>query len=252
METNDILKSLSNLEQNLKNIDSARQQVLNTVNAYDGAREQLQHLVREMTSVREELSGVFQAINENQVALNREFSEKTDEILARVNGKLSELDGTATAILTSFEGTCKKSGTSLTQVTQDSLSQVNSVIQASIESQMERLAKLTADFHSTSDDLNKIPSNVHQQMEVVQRSIAGVESDLGELKKQVEALEKSVTQEIKQGVESHHNGIMAVLQKMQDGLTEIRAQQQGMDKKLVIGLVGLAISVILNIILLIR
>ena len=117
METNDILKSLSNLEQNLKNIDSARQQVLNTVNAYDGAREQLQHLVREMTSVREELSGVFQAINENQVALNREFSEKTDEILARVNGKLSELDGAATAILTSFEGTCKRSGTSLTQVT---------------------------------------------------------------------------------------------------------------------------------------
>ena len=46
METNDILKSLSNLEQNLKNIDSARQQVLNTVNAYDGAREQLQHLDR--------------------------------------------------------------------------------------------------------------------------------------------------------------------------------------------------------------
>jgi hypothetical protein len=36
MDTKDILKSLTALEQNLKNIDSARQQVLNTVNAYEG------------------------------------------------------------------------------------------------------------------------------------------------------------------------------------------------------------------------
>ena len=41
MDSQEILKSLSNLEQKLQSIESARQQVERTVNAYEGAKAQL-------------------------------------------------------------------------------------------------------------------------------------------------------------------------------------------------------------------
>lgn len=44
MDAQDILKTLNNLEQSLQNVESARQQVANTVNAYEGAKAQLHAL----------------------------------------------------------------------------------------------------------------------------------------------------------------------------------------------------------------
>ena len=44
MEAQDILKMLTNLEQSLQNVESARQQVTNTVNAYEGTKAQLHAL----------------------------------------------------------------------------------------------------------------------------------------------------------------------------------------------------------------
>lgn len=54
METQDILNMLNNLEQSLQNVESARQQVTNTVNAYEGAKSQLHALTVEFNEVSSE------------------------------------------------------------------------------------------------------------------------------------------------------------------------------------------------------
>ena len=55
MDAQDILKTLHRLEQNLQNVESARQQVANTVNAYEGAKSQLHALTVEFSLISSEL-----------------------------------------------------------------------------------------------------------------------------------------------------------------------------------------------------
>ena len=62
MDSQEILKSLSTLEQKLQSIESARQQVERTVNAYEGAKAQLSVLTQDFTDIYQELKniGLFQ------------------------------------------------------------------------------------------------------------------------------------------------------------------------------------------------
>lgn len=82
MDAQDILKTLNNLEQSLQNVESARQQVANTVNAYEGAKAQLHTLVVEFTVVSNELKNIYTAINENVSSIDNTSKIRLKQFLA--------------------------------------------------------------------------------------------------------------------------------------------------------------------------
>jgi len=85
MEAQDILKMLTNLEQSLQNVESARQQVTNTVNAYEGTKAQLHALTVEFKEVSSELNKVYNAIKENVDSIDETLKIKIDSVFKSIH-----------------------------------------------------------------------------------------------------------------------------------------------------------------------
>ena len=95
MEAQDILKMLTNLEQSLQNVESARQQVTNTVNAYEGTKAQLHALTVEFKEVSSELNKVYNAIKENVDSIDETLKIKIDSVFKSISKKVDTLDAVA-------------------------------------------------------------------------------------------------------------------------------------------------------------
>lgn len=108
MDSQDILKALNRLEQNLQNVESARQQVINTVNAYEGAKTQLSALTAEFTQLSTELKNVYSAINENIGAVDDTLKTKFDNIFDDFSAKVKTFEDAACKLQSSFESSCRK------------------------------------------------------------------------------------------------------------------------------------------------
>lgn len=106
MDSQDILKSLSSLEQKLKSIDSARQQVERTVNAYDGAKAQLSVLTDGFKDIYQELNTVLSEIQNSKDNVSTEVSGKADAVFKALQLRTKSLEEDAKAIKEDFENAC--------------------------------------------------------------------------------------------------------------------------------------------------
>lgn len=132
MDAQDILKSLSNLEESLKNIDSARLQVQNTVNAYENARAQLNKLTQEFTSISTDLNKIVTTIKDNQSTLSSTLSDKIDNVFTNFNEKVILLESTTTTIQSTFESSCIESSKSFKDSVDSSVTKINNEVDTAI------------------------------------------------------------------------------------------------------------------------
>lgn len=133
MDVQDILKSLSNLEQNLQNVESARKQVQETVNAYDVTREQLSKLATEVKVITTELSSIFSLIKENQTELANEILSNVHCVFSRITEKVDELEGSAQSIKDEFAKTCEFSAKSIDEAINTSLKTMNESVDQTVK-----------------------------------------------------------------------------------------------------------------------
>lgn len=125
MDAQDILKTLHRLEQNLQNVESARQQVANTVNAYEGAKSQLHALTVEFSLISSELKNVYSAIKENADTIDNTLRKKIETVFNDVNAKAKALEDAAFKIQSSFEESCRKSAQTLLGSIDENMQKIN-------------------------------------------------------------------------------------------------------------------------------
>ena len=113
MDAQDILKTLNNLEKSLQNVESARQQVINTVDAYEGAKSQLHALAEEFSTVSAELKNVYTAINKNASSLDMTLQKKFEEVFKSITSRTQELQNSVTNIQSAFKVACEQSTESI-------------------------------------------------------------------------------------------------------------------------------------------
>ena len=106
MDAQSILKSLSNLEQKLKTIESARQQVEKTVNAYEGAKAQLTVLTNDFKDIYQELNNVLSEIQNSKNNVSTEVSEKADAVFKVLHTRSVSLEQDANTIKQDFVSAC--------------------------------------------------------------------------------------------------------------------------------------------------
>lgn len=106
MDAQGILKSLSNLEQKLQSIESARQQVERTVNAYEGAKAQLSVLTKDFTDIYQELNNVLVEIQNNKNNISTEVSDKADGVFKALQARTASLEQATNGIKQDFENAC--------------------------------------------------------------------------------------------------------------------------------------------------
>ena len=115
MDSQEILKSLSNLEKTLQGIESARQQVERTVNAYEGAKAQLSTLTQDFTSIYQELNNVLTAIQNSKNLVSGEVSDKADEVFKELQTRASSLEQVTKTIKDDFVSSCNATSDSFSK-----------------------------------------------------------------------------------------------------------------------------------------
>lgn len=229
MDTKDILKSLTALEQNLKNIDSARQQVLNTVNAYEGTRAQLAKLAPELQSISEQLTNVFNLIKDNQTSLKTEVSKNVKTIFANIKSEIDGLDNATQAIQSSFKTSCddtsrkltetiNKSRTLLDEGTEKAIKRINDKAKAEIENLTNLLSTFKTTTKNIQDNFQTSTTSVHNdqkaaQTEIVSNFKQAIEKSLETFTKSINEL-NTITTDLSNHKKDIVNDINAELQKV--------------------------------------
>lgn len=260
MDTQDILKSLANLEQNLQGIESAKQQVEKTVAAYDSTRLQLSKLSQDFSGISSELRTIVTIIRDNQQELNASITEKIEQAFANIDDEASRLNEIATKISKSFDSSCEKTvKTVRTKIdetisvfnedVQQNLSEITSAISGfkslitSIEGEFKSNSSLAItnlqksldtavngfvnridgcikDFSIVEDELRSI---VNQQKKLNEDIYSKIKSDADVIKTSIVKLDKHI-KEYQDSIESHHKELTSMLLSIQQG-TDPSAQK---------------------------
>lgn len=95
-----INKTLSELETNLRNIESARKQVENTVNSYDGLKTETANYVKSLSTIKDNLNALITAIGEdyenNTKSFRRDCKAITDScnsLISKINDAVEDING---------------------------------------------------------------------------------------------------------------------------------------------------------------
>lgn len=160
MDAQDILKTLNNLEQSLQNVESARQQVANTVNAYEGAKAQLHALVVEFTVVSNELKNIYTAINENVSSIDNTLQNKIETVFSDVTSKTQDLEDAVRNIQTAFLATCNQSAQSIESAVDNSLLKLNNEVDTTIVTFSK---KATLEIESIATELSAFKSSARSE-----------------------------------------------------------------------------------------
>lgn len=87
-----INKTLSELEANLRNVESARKQVESTVNAYDGLKTVTENYVKSLSSISDNLNAIINAIGKDYNNNVESFRKDSKTIADSCNTLISKID----------------------------------------------------------------------------------------------------------------------------------------------------------------
>lgn len=93
-----INKTLSELEVNLRNIESARKQVENTINSYDGLKTVTANYVKSLSAIKDNLDAIVAAIGADYRNNTESFRRDCNEITTSCNSLLSKINDTIESI----------------------------------------------------------------------------------------------------------------------------------------------------------
>lgn len=160
MDAQGILKSLSNLEQKLQSIESARQQVERTVNAYEGAKAQLSVLTKDFTDIYQELNNVLVEIQNNKNNVSTEVSDKADSVFKALEARTASLEQTTNGIKQDFENACNAATEKFSKSIEKSekdladsmLANINEVRKETVK-EIEKVSGIVTAFSTASAEL---------------------------------------------------------------------------------------------------
>lgn len=91
MDTNELLIAISGLEKNLKDIDSAREQVAKTIEAYKGVHGQVESYTKSLDKISQNISSMIDAVKSNRQMLGSELDKELKGKFKEMEGKLSDM-----------------------------------------------------------------------------------------------------------------------------------------------------------------
>lgn len=162
MDAQEILKSLSNLEQKLQSIESARLQVEKTVNAYEGAKAQLAVLTQDFKDIYKELNSVLIEIQNSKNIVSTEVSDKADGVFKTLKERSDSLDKATKDIKEKFVKACDKANEDFSNTIEKSKNEFSTEIEANITKvressvkEIEKASSIITGFKTAVDGLNE-------------------------------------------------------------------------------------------------
>lgn len=160
MENQEILEHLNNLQKNLKDIESARQMVENTVKAYNGVSSHIDAYSQKLATISEQMKSIIEQISENRLTLSSEIDNKMTNAASKAENASDTFSIQAKETLTAFNEKTKsliqQLNTSAGKLVADAkaeIEQAKELAYSSISQSTNALNSATETIKSSTDEL---------------------------------------------------------------------------------------------------
>ena len=229
MNTQDIIKSLSNLEHSLQGVESARQQVDSTIAAYGATQKQLATLSQEFVKVSNELNSVIDVVRNNQEQLSATLSSKIEHLLIQIEGKVAILGNKASSMNQTFESSCTETAKSIN----DNIAAAIASFNGKVKDELSEVSTVFAEFNSIIKDIQEdFQKDVSQALCTLQEASEKVVADFQEtIANQLSSLSK-LNGELEDIVHLQKKQIAEILTKFETESASIKASISNLDSQL--------------------
>ena len=229
MNTQDIIKSLSNLDHSLRGVESARQQVDSTIAAYGATQKQLATLSQEFVKVSNELNSVIDVVRNNQEQLSATLSSKIEHLLIQIEGKVAILGNKASSMNQTFESSCTETAKSIN----DNIAAAIASFNGKVKNELSEVSTVFAEFNSIIKDIQEdFQKDVSQALCTLQEASEKVVADFQEtIANQLSSLSK-LNGELEDIVHLQKKQIAEILTKFETESASIKASISNLDSQL--------------------
>lgn len=164
MDTNELLIAISGLEKNLKDIDSAREQVNKTIEAYKSVHGQVESYTKSLEKVSQNIFSMIDAVKSNRQILGSELDKELKGKFKEMEGKLSDMKAIAQSSSEKF-ATQYELVTSEIQNTLNKTNEIFSSTTTDIQANFKVLVNnILTDFRNNTDAETEKLDNCIQQL----------------------------------------------------------------------------------------
>ena len=240
MDAQGILKSLSSLEQKLQSIESARQQVERTVNAYDGAKAQLSVLTKDFTDIYQELKNVLTEIQNSKNNISAEVSDKADVVFKALETRTTSLSETADKIKQDFITACNSANQDFSKAIEKSendfangiFANINDIRKETIK-EIEKASGIVTTFTTAASDIQKnYPQALSASTENQKTLMGQITTEFSKSVEQYIVSMRNVRIEMESILERYNSVSTRIEEKLDQVETELKSSIEKLDSNI--------------------
>lgn len=239
MEASELLTSLAKLETSLKEIESAKSQVKQTVEAYDILQKQIKDYTQSLDSIKGSIQAIISDLQSQRASLGEEASGLTASLEAKANQLFAQLSESSQNSLDTLKGNLatinevfSREGKSITDSfkknTDDELAELKTIIQ-SLKDCAQTLLTLDESIKNTLTEINQMRQEVAELKQALMDSQGSQDTVLNNIQDSINALSQKDEQafsDFSKNLESSKEAQIALMNGIKENLESLSKNQE--------------------------
>ena len=239
MEASELLTSLAKLETSLKEIESAKSQVKQTVDAYDILQKQISDYTQSLDSIKGSIQAIISDLQSQRASLGEEASGLTASLEAKANQLFAQLSESSQNSLDTLKGNLatinevfSREGKSITDSfkknTDDELAELKTIIQ-SLKDCAQTLLTLDDSIKNTLTEINQMRQEVAELKQALMDSQGSQDTVLNNIQDSINALSQKDGQafsDLSKNLESSKEAQIALMNGIKENLESLSKNQE--------------------------
>ena len=187
MESNDLLQSLAKLEASLNDVESAKKQVQQTVDAYSALQKQIAEYTKSLDSIKSGVHGIISDLNAQKASLGSEAMS----ITASLESKCNQLLETLTSKLAAANEVFSKEGKAISDSFKEKTDAELTKLQQSVQTLKEcttTLESLNTSIKETLSQITQLKQGISELKQSLETSQNAQDTLLSSLQSSVDSL----------------------------------------------------------------
>ena len=239
MEASELLTSLAKLETSLKEIESAKSQVKQTVDAYDILQKQISDYTQSLDSIKGSIQAIISDLQSQRASLGEEASGLTASLEAKANQLFAQLSESSQNSLDTLKGNLatinevfSREGKSITDSfkknTDEELAELKTIIQ-SLKDCAQTLLTLDESIKNTLTEINQMRQEVAELKQALMDSQGSQDTVLNNIQDSINALSQKDEQafsDLSKNLESSKEAQIALMNGIKENLESLSKNQE--------------------------
>lgn len=176
MEKQEIMEHLNSLQQSLKDIESARQMVDNTVKTYNGVSTRIDGYSQKLATISDQIKGIIEQISENRLILSSEIDNKMTSAATKAENASDTFSKQTKESVTAFDKETKNQIQQLNTSAGKLVADAKAEIEKAKELASSSISQSTAALNSATESLkvatNDLMSKVETRLTTFEKAIS--------------------------------------------------------------------------------